>query len=163
MFCRSSWLRICIFRTFNLSSYCGVLSSPFFLASSDIKIHCGRMAANCFFICGVTLGARWLARVSNSALVMTVLQSAAEDFVAVVLAPVAAVPLAAAVLVCAGHTPLIDDRRRWGNRRGRIRRSRFGLGRARSTRHSLSPCQRSQQNTHQPPLTHKSFPPGLVR
>src|SRR5579864_3320871 len=107
MFCRSSWLRICIFRTFNLSSYCGVLSSPFFFASSDIRIHWGRMVASCFFICGVTLGARWLARVSNSALVMTVLQSAAEDFVAVVLAPVAAVPLAAALLVRAGHTPLI--------------------------------------------------------
>src|SRR5579864_8852185 len=94
MFCRSSWLRICIFRTFNLSSYCGVLSSPFFFASSDIRIHWGRMVASCFFICGVTLGARWLARVSNSALVMTVLQSA-ED-------------LAAAVFACAGdgHTPL---------------------------------------------------------
>src|SRR5579864_9535869 len=101
MFCRSSWLRICIFRTFTLSSNCGRLSSPFFLASSDMMIHWGSRLASCFFICGVTLGARWLASVSNSALVMTVLHSADGDFAAAVLAAdagLAAVSFAAAVL-----------------------------------------------------------------
>src|SRR4029077_16412226 len=36
------------------------------------------------------------------------------------------------------------------------------LWRGRCARGGLSPSQRSQQNTHQPTLTHKSFPPGLV-
>src|SRR5579863_4772218 len=111
MFCRSSWLRICIFKTFTRSSNCGVLSMPSFLALADRAIHCGRSDPNCFFICGVTLGARWPARVSNSALVMTVLQSAGDVFGAAVLAavtvfvPFAGVVLARVGLGLSGQTP----------------------------------------------------------
>src|SRR5579862_879110 len=119
MFCRSSWLRICIFRTFTRSSNCGVLSMPSFLALLESAIHCGSRLASCFFICGVTLGARWPASVSNSALVMTVLQSAVDDFGVAALGAVvdlavadfvpvaefAAVPLARVGRGLSGQTP----------------------------------------------------------
>src|ERR1039457_6701313 len=79
-----------------VSSNCGVLSKPFFLASFDMAINRGRTPANCFFNCGVTLGDTPLASFSNSALVITVLQSAAGAFGAV--AGFAAIPFAAAAV-----------------------------------------------------------------
>ena len=105
MLCRSSWERICIFVNFTRSSNFGVLSKPFFLASFDIAINCGIIPANCFFTCGVTVGARFLTSLSNSVLVMTVLQSAAGVFAAGVLAAAAPV-FAAAVLGGVEHTPI---------------------------------------------------------
>src|ERR1017187_6043989 len=106
---RCSWVvRICIFANLTVSSNCGVLSKPLFLASADIPINRGRTPASCFLTWGVTFGAAALASFSNWALVMTVLQSAAGVFVAAVLAAVTgfAVP-ALAVLGSAEHTPLI--------------------------------------------------------
>src|ERR1017187_5642451 len=93
-----------------VSSNCGVLSKPFFLASFDMAINRGRTPANCFFNCGVTLGDTPLASFSNSALVITVLQSAAGVFAAGAFSAVAgfdARPFAAAALGCAEHTPII--------------------------------------------------------
>ena len=69
----------------------------------------GHTEANCFFNCGVTLGLKPLASFSNSALVITVLQSVAGLFSAGDVAAVAgfaAAPFAAAGLGCGEHTPL---------------------------------------------------------
>src|SRR5258708_13218352 len=89
----------------------GLFSSPFFSAACDIASNRGYTAANWCFSWGVTLGARPFASRSNSAFVMTVLQSAAGVFEAVLSAPVlsGAVLADAAVVVLAGagHTPLI--------------------------------------------------------
>jgi hypothetical protein len=64
----------------------------------------GHTEANCFFNCGVTLGLKPLASFSNSALVITVLQSVAGLFSPVDFAAVAG--FAAAGLGCGEHTPL---------------------------------------------------------
>src|ERR1700730_11292417 len=106
----SSLVRICIFANFMVSLNRGLFSSPFFSAACDIASNRGYTAANWCFSCGVTLGARPFASRSNSAFVMTVLQSAAGvlegSFVAAVV--FAARVFAAAVVVLAGaHTPLI--------------------------------------------------------
>src|SRR5579864_590810 len=103
----SCWVRICILANLSVSSYCGVLSRPFFLASVDIAMNFGNTLASCFFNCGVTFGATPLASFSNSALVTTVLQSAEEALGAVALAGAAAAPLAAAGFGVAAHTPSI--------------------------------------------------------
>src|SRR5580704_2277323 len=107
MFCCSSLFRICILVNLTCSSKRGVLSNPFFFASSDMAINPGRTPASCFRNCGVRLGASALASFSSSALVMTVLQSAgalaARVFAAA--AGLAALPGAAA-LGLAGHTPI---------------------------------------------------------
>src|ERR1700722_7632342 len=98
-----------MFANLTVSSNCAVLSSPRFLASLAIPMKRGRTPASCFFTWGATLGATALASFSNSALVMTVLQSAAGVFAAVSFAEVAgfaSVPLAAAGLVCPEHTPI---------------------------------------------------------
>src|ERR1700757_1470298 len=105
----SSLARICIFANFKVSSNCGVLSNPCFLAASDMAIIRGHTEANCFFNCGVTLGLKPLASFSNSALVMTVLQSAAGLFSAEDVAAVAgfaATPLAEAGFGCGAQIPL---------------------------------------------------------
>src|SRR5579864_5555225 len=103
----SCWVRICILANFSVSSYCGVLSRPFFFASVDIAMNLGRTLASCFFNWGVTFGATPLASFSNSAFVTTVLQSAEEALGSVALAGVAAAPLAAAGFGVAAQTPLI--------------------------------------------------------
>src|SRR5579863_2116050 len=104
----SSLVRICILANLTVSSYRGLLSRPFFLASVDIAISLGNMLANCFFCCGVMLGATPFASFSNSALVMTVLQSVAEVFAAGTFGAAsdfAAAALVAAALGVAGQTP----------------------------------------------------------
>src|SRR5258708_27687570 len=107
----SSLVRICIFGKLMGSLKRGLFSSPFFSAACDIASNRGYTAANWCFSWGVTLGARPFASRSNSAFVMTVLQSAAGVFDAVLSAPVlsGAVLADAAVVVWAGagHTPLI--------------------------------------------------------
>src|SRR3981081_1015607 len=108
----SSLVKICIFANLKVSLNRGLFSSPFFSAACDIASKRGYTAANWCFSWGVTLGARPFASRSNSAFVMTVLQSAAgvlEGSFAVFSAVVVAeVVFAAAVVVLAGgHTPLI--------------------------------------------------------
>src|SRR3981081_916625 len=110
----SSLVKICIFANLKVSLNRGLFSSPFFSAACDIASKRGYTAANWCFSCGVTLGARPFASRSNSAFVMTVLQSAAGVFAAcpasfsAPVLPAAVLPDAAAVVVLAGgHTPLI--------------------------------------------------------
>ncbi len=100
---------------------------------------------------------------------MTVLQSAAGVAAVAVFAAVvdfAAVPaavFAATGLGFAGHTPFTVMTAASGGTAAEV--SGGGAGRLRRGRcawRGLSPSQRTQQNTHQPTLTHKSFPPGLV-
>src|SRR5258708_9447045 len=110
----SSLVRICIFANLMVSLKRGLFSSPFFSAACDIASNRGYTAANWCFSWGVTLGARPFASRSNSAFVITVLQSgedALEPCAVVFSAPALseAVLLGAAVVVLAGtgHTPLI--------------------------------------------------------
>src|SRR5215467_10087188 len=71
------WLSTCILTSSLVSLYCSVWSMPRCLASFAMAITRGSTPANCFFICGFALGANALISLSNSALVMTVLQSEA--------------------------------------------------------------------------------------
>src|SRR5260221_14215161 len=69
----------------------------------------GNTLANCFFNCGVMFGETPFASFSNSALVITVLQSAGEAFAAGAfdaVSDVAAAALGAAAFGVAGHTPI---------------------------------------------------------
>jgi hypothetical protein len=67
----------------------------------------GNTPASCFFCWGVVLGAKAFASFSNSALVITVLQSPEDVFSEAAFAPAVVAVFAAVALGCAGQTPLI--------------------------------------------------------
>src|ERR1700683_3346792 len=106
----SCCVRICILRTFSVSVYCGVLSSPFAFASSDIAMNLGKAVASWCLSCGVTFGESALAIFSNSFRVITILQSAGF-FAAVLLGAAGVFPAGPgrelALVGVAGQTPMI--------------------------------------------------------
>src|SRR5258708_7081519 len=89
---------------FRVSTNCGLLSSPFALAASDIAMIRGRACSSWRFNCGVTLGASPLAIFSNCARVISVLQSA--GLLAGAVLAVAAFDVAT-VFAAGAHTPLM--------------------------------------------------------